>query len=832
MTIPAADEQRFFATYYPRLRRRVPLRSTRGDVALPELQPPTLLLRADRRSAGEIAVQWQWRYRIGDTSRLVALHAGEVHDLPDDGRRGAPDRDDRDAAAEHRIRRAVESVLARLPGTLATDQHGVRIAPSITLRDLDAITFTTDVLPRLDQLDGVEVEVSGAVADYREVAGDTRIEFTDATDGTARDWFDLAVRVTVGTDEVPFEPLFVALATGRTHLLLDDGRWLDLDRPELHELARVIAEARAVHDQPRRTVRVSRYQAAIWADLEEVGQVHGPAADWQRRVRALVDLDPLAEETPPAGLNAQLRPYQLAGLRWLAVLFDNGLGGVLADDMGLGKTLQTLALILRARQAAPGGPPFLIVAPTTVMSNWQAESARFAPSLRTTVITETFARRRVALAQAVAGCDVVITSYTLFRLEHDAYSALPWAGLVLDEAQAAKNHQSRNYSCAKELDAPFKLAITGTPMENHLGELWSLLSIAAPGLFPTPARFEEFYRRPIERDRNAERLDSLRRRIRPVLLRRTKDQVAADLPDKQEQVLEVELHPRHRHAYETLLHRERQKVLGLLDDLEGNRFEILRSLTLLRQASLDIALVDPDVRSVPATKLDVLVELLAGIGADGHRTLVFSQFTRFLRAAQHRLDAAGHPVLLPRRVHPRPAGGHRAVQDRHRTGVPAQPQGGRRRAESDGGGLLRAARSVVEPGDGGAGHRPHPPHRPDPQGAGLPDGCQGHDRGEGGRAQGPQGGAVRRRARATARSPPLGSRRPTSARCSTDGRAGTGRQPGTDRRRLLRFRPWRRTGSSWAATGRPASCSAWTGPRRRCGRPRTRSVSHAGRAPS
>jgi SNF2 family DNA or RNA helicase len=235
----------------------------------------------------------------------------------------------------------------------------------------------------------------------------------------------------------------------------------------------------------------------------------------------------------------------------------------------------------------------------------------------------------------------VVTSYNLFRLEFDSYAALDWSGLVLDEAQSAKNHMSRNYACAKELRAPFKLAITGTPMENNLAELWALLSITSPGLFPTLRRFEEHFRRPIERGRNAETLARLRQRIRPVMLRRTKEEVAADLPEKQEQVLEVELSQRHRRAYQTLLNRERHKVLGLLDDLDGNRFEILRSLTLLRQASLDMSLVSPAGGAIPPTKVDVLAELLDGIVADGHRVLVFSQFTGFLASVRNRLDANG-----------------------------------------------------------------------------------------------------------------------------------------------------------------------------------------------
>ncbi len=172
-------------------------------------------------------------------------------------------------------------------------------------------------------------------------------------------------------------------------------------------------------------------------------------------------------------------------------------------------------------------------------------------------------------------------------------------------------------------------------------ELWSLLSITAPGLFASPVRFAEQYRAPIEQAHNREALDRLRRRVKPLMMRRTKQQVAADLPDKQEQVIEVALNPKHRRIYHTHLQRERQKVLGLLGDLEKNRFEIFRSLTLLRQASLDVTLIDPSYTGVASTKLDVLMELLTEIVSEGHRTLIFSQFTRFLAAARERLEADG-----------------------------------------------------------------------------------------------------------------------------------------------------------------------------------------------
>ncbi len=309
--------------------------------------------------------------------------------------------------------------------------------------------------------------------------------------------------------------------------------------------------------------------------------------------------------------------------------------------MGLGKTLESLALICHARQAEPQSPPFLIIAPTSVAPNWAAEAARFAPGLKVVTITDTLARRGTDLGAIIAGADAVVTSYTLLRMDFDAHAAADWSGLILDEAQYTKNHQSKIYQCARRLPAPFKVAITGTPMENNLMELWSLLSITAPGLFPSPARFREYYARPIEKQSDDELLAQLRRRIKPLVKRRTKEQVAADLPDKQEQVLEIELHPRHRKLYQTHLQHERQKVLGLIGDVNANRFMILRSLTRLRQLSLHAALIDDAHDDVPCSKIDTLTEQLQDVAAGGHRALVFSQFTSFLGHVRARLDMAG-----------------------------------------------------------------------------------------------------------------------------------------------------------------------------------------------
>ena len=266
---------------------------------------------------------------------------------------------------------------------------------------------------------------------------------------------------------------------------------------------------------------------------------------------------------------------------------------------------------------------------------WWAE--RFAPGLKVVAITETVRRRKVPLAELTAGADLVITSYALFRLEFADHDALEWSGLLLDEAQMVKNHQSVGYACARDLDVPFRLAITGTPMENNLTELWAIFTLVAPGLFGDLRQFTEQYRRPIEAG-DTETLDRLRRRIRPLMLRRRKEDVALDLPSKQEQVIRVELNSRHRRAYDVLLHRERQKILGLLEDLQQNRITIFSSLTKLRQASLDASLLDDSLTGV-ATKLEVLFELLDDALAEGHTVVVFSQFTSFLARVRERLDA-------------------------------------------------------------------------------------------------------------------------------------------------------------------------------------------------
>jgi SNF2 family DNA or RNA helicase len=228
------------------------------------------------------------------------------------------------------------------------------------------------------------------------------------------------------------------------------------------------------------------------------------------------------------------------------------------------------------------------------------------------------------------------------RIDEAVFRSRPWGAVVLDEAQFVKNHQAKTYQAVRRLTARAKFAITGTPLENSLMDLWSLLSIVAPGLHPRPALFKDQWAKPIENGGNAERLAALRRRIRPLMLRRTKEAVATELPPKMEQVLTVDLHPRHRAVYDRHLQRERQRLLGLIDDINGNRIAILRALTVLRQMSLDPSLVDESYAGLASSaKVDALVEQLVELAEEGHRALVFSQFTGFLSIVKARLEDEG-----------------------------------------------------------------------------------------------------------------------------------------------------------------------------------------------
>ena len=647
LTVPTQDSARFLTMYYPLLHRRAEVTSSDGSVPEPRL--PTLRLRLDLTVEGGHRLGLRWGFSYGQGVDAMRFDLGDGPDPRQALRRADEERD--------LVGRTVALISPHVPQIVwpfGPSGHPQPYSPS-GLVGMESAIFATRVLPALEEQDQIDVTVVGELPDYREVtdAPVVQLSVAEPADGGS-DWFDLDVRVELGGEQVPMRPLFAALAAGDDQLLLDSGTWFDLDRPELHQLRVLIAEARALSDREG-PLRLSRWQAGLWDELSDLGVVESQCAAWTEAVVGLLDPAGLAPKPPPEGLTASLRPYQREGYQWLAYLWEHRLGGILADDMGLGKTLQALAAIQRAREARETGAmtaaargeadrhPVLVVAPTSVIGTWIGEAAKFAPELRVVALTETTARRGVDLAEIRADADVVVTSYALVRIEAEEYGAHEWAAVLLDEAQFVKNPRGRTHQVVRGLRAPVKIAMTGTPLENSLMDLWALLAITAPGLFPRPEVFTELYRQPIESGTDPAALTRLQRRLRPLLLRRTKERVAPELPPKQEQVVRVVLEPAHRRLYDRHLQRERARVLGMLDDFRKNRIAIFRSLTLLRQLALAPALIDPDGpgATVPSSKIEAFAEQIAAVVAEGHRALVFSQFTGFLALIRHRLDQDG-----------------------------------------------------------------------------------------------------------------------------------------------------------------------------------------------
>ncbi len=675
LRVPAAERALFLRAIVPGLREKVRLRS---EVPLPaplpgnaaaEQERPTVTVHA-RITADVPGEVWL---------DLGAAYDGVLRSFSTERFGGGS----RDRAAEAAALAAATSVHT-IPGATRTDSTGaLQLVSRVVLTGIHAARFVTDRLPALEDDEHVTVEFDGVLPAYDEVTTAPVIRLgaldpaldrapnpgladdegasadvdgtgpvrsgrdLEARDGDRSDWFDLHVSVEVEGEEVPFEPLFAALTRGDEIMLLETGSWFRLDRPELVRLRSLIDEAREIADPESGALRLSAHHTDFWDELVALGVVDEQSARWAANVEALASLD-TATGPPipvPSDLRATLRPYQVEGFRWLARLWDARLGGILADDMGLGKTLQTIAMLARAHDRGEIGGrhgPVLVVAPTSVVGTWLGELETFAPHLRVVAVTATERKRGISLAETVAAAEVVITSYAVLRLDDAAFHGIRWSGVVLDEAQFVKNRQAKTHVAARKLGAPFTIAVTGTPLENSLMDLWSLLSLTAPGLYPRPDVFTKNYRKPIESGERPELLDLLRRRIRPLMLRRTKEQVAVDLPPKQVQVVPVEPHPVHRHLYDQHLQRERQRVLGLLDDAESNRVAILAALTRLRQLALDPALVDPTYAGrATAAKVDLLVEQLRELASEGHRALVFSQFTGFLRIVERALAQAG-----------------------------------------------------------------------------------------------------------------------------------------------------------------------------------------------
>jgi superfamily II DNA or RNA helicase len=490
-----------------------------------------------------------------------------------------------------------------------------------------------DLLHKLhDQSELAEVEwPEGEIRVDRAARGALKVQVQ-----RRRDWFGVEGGIDIDGTQVPLSELLAAARAGRRYVRLNARRFATIEE----DLRERLAALDDVVFENQGAIELGLLAAPVLAELVE-DQRQLDMVPAFRTVLGKLETARTETAALPDGLQATLRHYQLDGFQWLARLAGWGLGACLADDMGLGKTVQALALLLRRA----GLGPALVIAPTSVVANWAAECAKFAPGLSPRIYR---GPGRAVLLDGLGKADLLITSYAIAVRDAEALGAIQFSTLIIDEAQSVKNALTHRFRAIRDLQADFRLALTGTPIENHLGELWAIFRLVTPGLLGPWEQFRERFAVPIERHHDRKRQMGLARVVRPFLLRRTKAEVAPELPARTEMNQTIELGPTERRLYEAarieaLESLAKDAANGPGEDAR-QRIKILAALTRLRLLCCHPRLVVKD-STAGSAKLAALVELLTELRDEGHRALVFSQFTSFLDLARPLLTQAGLRTL-------------------------------------------------------------------------------------------------------------------------------------------------------------------------------------------
>jgi superfamily II DNA or RNA helicase len=475
-------------------------------------------------------------------------------------------------------------------------------------------------------------------------------------EGSGIDWFELALGVEIDGERRDLAPMLAALVSNpaftpdlvkqlaeegdHLYLPLADGRHVALAADRFLPLVLALHSLKlsGIFIEASGKIRLPQADVVSLLALENQDFAF-KGADNLRRLAGLLQGRGLTPACLPPGFGAQLRPYQAQGVAWLDLLRESGLGGVLADDMGLGKTVQVLALLALEKSRGNLTEPALVIAPTSLMTNWFNEGQKFAPELRVLVLHGSDRKQRF---NTISEHDVVLTTYPLVARDRELLLARDWHLAVLDEAQTVKNPDAATTRLIRDIKAKHRFCLTGTPMENHLGELWSIMTFANPGYLGDKAAFARQWRTPIEKRADVARAAVLAQRVKPFLLRRTKAEVAAELPPKTEILETIILESRQRDLYDSIRLSMSAKVRKAIADrgLAKSHIVVLEALLRLRQACCDPALLKlDDGVERPSAKLERLMEMVVELLSEGRKIIVFSQFTSMLALIRIRLDA-------------------------------------------------------------------------------------------------------------------------------------------------------------------------------------------------
>lgn len=443
----------------------------------------------------------------------------------------------------------------------------------------------------------------------------------------ANNWFEIDGKVQVNENLVlSMKELTGLLTAANTNFIeLSDGQFIAITE----KLRRHLQSLNAVTDEKN---RLHSLRSGILEDFSAELENFKADKAWKEHLAKLKNVSKYVPELPKT-FEAELRPYQIDGYEWLSRLANWGVGACLADDMGLGKTLMALALLVeRAEKGAA-----LVIAPVSVCRNWLKEAQRFAPTLKFQLFGD---GDRQAQVENLGKYDVLVTSYSLLQIEEELFTNRKFATIVLDEAQAIKNRSTKRSKTVMNLQGDFRLITTGTPIENHLGELWNLFNFINPGLLGTHEFFNEKFAVPIEKTRDENARKTLQRLIKPFILRRRKNQVLDDLPEKTEIMLTVEMSPEERAFYESVRRDALEKIESQDGEAKDKRFRILAELTKLRLACCHPKLVNENVQ-LGSSKLELFGETLDELLENKHKALVFSQFVKHLRIVEEYLQNKG-----------------------------------------------------------------------------------------------------------------------------------------------------------------------------------------------
>ncbi len=501
---------------------------------------------------------------------------------------------------------------------------------------VDAVDFLLKHLPRLAAA-GYEIYGEESIRSVRVNRHRPTISFQVSS---GIDWFDVAAVVKFGEVEASIKELRQALRRKERYIKLADGSIGEIPEEWVERFRRLFGMAQVTEEE---NLRFDATQITLLDQL--LAEADDVQADegFQERLERLRSFQAIQEKPLPQGFVGELRPYQVAGYHWLHFLHDYEMGGCLADDMGLGKTVQVLAFLQSLREQGHPQAPDLIVVPKSLLVNWEREAARFTPRLRVRIHA---GKERAKEPEAFGDDDLVITTYGLVLRDLPMLRQVRFHYVVLDESQAVKNPMAKQARAVRALESDHRLALTGTPVENNTLELWSLFAFLNPGLLGSLEFFRSEFANPIERHKDEETASMLQRMVHPFILRRTKEQVAPELPPRTERILYTDMEPAQRRLYERWRDHYRGMVLGLLEEEKGGsvHMKILEGLLRLRQIAIHPRLVDEGFRGQSA-KFALLFETLETLREEGHKVLVFSQFVQALKLLRDHLDQARIPYV-------------------------------------------------------------------------------------------------------------------------------------------------------------------------------------------